>query len=262
MFIRYTLLIERMYGVERSLNGEIAMKSIEELNEAVRNHKRNNQLNKTEIAVLDLLAQYSCKEVGRSYMSKSTIAEKVGKSRRTIIRVCNRLETLGIIRQSKRMRLTGDRRQTSNLIEICDVAQNVPRRTIPNDDTPECHTEETPSRISNNNTYKETASALKRSIPSPIFDALAPYFSADELYKTYGILLRAKASIDRNITLEDYSERFIEGFKAVIYSYKRGRVKNLSGCLFAAWRQVATEIKRKMTLNSGGVYYDWISEKC
>lgn len=237
------------------------MKSIEELNEAVRTHKRNNQLNKTEIAVLDLLAQYSCKEVGRSYMSKSTIAEKVGKSRRTIIRVCNRLETLGIIRQSKRMRLTGDRRQTSNLIEIMPVEMTTSSH-LEAVDTPECHTEETPSRISNNNTYKETASALKRSIPSPIFDALAPYFSADELYKTYGILLRAKASIDRNITLEDYSERFIEGFKAVIYSYKRGRVKNLSGCLFAAWRQVATEIKRKMTLNSGGVYYDWISEKC
>lgn len=234
------------------------MKSIEELNEAVRIHKRNNQLNKTEIAVLDLLAQYSCKEVGRSYMSKSTIAEKVGKSRRTVIRVCNKLESLGIIRQYERKRQTGDRRQTSNLIvivpvEIHDVVENETHVT------PECHTEETPSRISNNNTYKETASALKRSIPSPIFDALAPYFSADELYKTYGILLRAKASIDRNITLEDYSERFIEGFKAVIYSYKRGRVKNLSGCLFAAWRQVATEIKRKMTLNSGGVYYDWIS---
>lgn len=109
------------------------MKTIDELNEAVRVHRRNNQLNTTELSVLDLLAQFSCKDVGRSFLAKSTIAELIGKSHRTIIRACNRLESLGIIRQSKRMRLSGDRRQTSNLIEILHAA------TLSND-TPECHT--------------------------------------------------------------------------------------------------------------------------
>lgn len=128
--------------------------------------------------------------------------------------------------------------------------------------TPECHTEEAPSINSNNNTYKETvfgSDALKRAIPAPIYNALAPYYNADELYNAYGILLRAKASIDRNITLEDYAEEFIGGFKSVVYSFKRGRVGNLHGCLFVTWRQVATEIKRRMTLNNSSVYYDWLS---
>jgi hypothetical protein len=35
-----------------------------------------------------------------------------------VIRVCNRLESLGIISQTERMQETGKRRQTSNLIKI------------------------------------------------------------------------------------------------------------------------------------------------
>ena len=102
---------------------ETVYKSIEELNETVRLHKRNNQLNATDRAVLDVLARYSCKEIGKSWLAKSTIADLVGKSRRTIIRVCNKLERLGIIRQYTRMRATGDRRQTSNLIVILPAVE-------------------------------------------------------------------------------------------------------------------------------------------
>lgn len=95
--------------------------SIEELNAAVRGHRDRHALSATERTVLDILSQYSCKTIGESFLAKSTIAELIGKSRRTVIRVCNRLESLGIIRQVKRMRKTGDRRQTSNTIIILPV---------------------------------------------------------------------------------------------------------------------------------------------
>jgi DNA-binding Lrp family transcriptional regulator len=227
--------------------------SIEQLNESVRAHKRNHQLNKTELAVLDVLVRYSCKDLGKSFLAKSTIAELVGKSRRTVIRVCNRLEQLGIIRQYKRMRETGDKRQTSNLIVIIPAKSDV---------TPECHTKETPQRNLNNNTYKETvenADTLRHSIPTPIYNAFAPYFNADELYNVVGVLYRAKASVDRSITVEDFAQDFIDAFKSVVFAYKRGRVRSLAGYLFVTWRQVAIEIKRRMTLANSAVYYDWLT---
>jgi DNA-binding MarR family transcriptional regulator len=228
--------------------------SVAEMDEAIRCHKRNNQLNKTEIAVLDVLARFSCKEIGKSFLAKNTIAKLIGKSRRTVIRACNRLESLGIIRQYERKRTTGDRRQTSNLIVILPAEETLV--------TPACHTEETPQRNLNNNTYKETeesANSLRRSIPAPIYNAFAPYFNADDLYNVVGVLYRAKASVDRSITVEDFAQEFIDAFKTVVFKYKRGRVRSLAGYLFVTWRQVAIEIKRRMTLASSDIYYDWLA---
>lgn len=217
------------------------MKTIDELNAAVKAHKRNNKLNKTEIEVLELLSRYSVKEIGRSWLSKSTIAELVGKSRRTIIRVCKRLEELGIIRQYTRKRQTGDRRQTSNLI----VIQPIKSEHV----TPECHTKETPSRnLNNNNTYQETevpSNALKGSIPAPIYEAMSRYFNADNIYKYYGILLRAKASINRNILIEDDPEPFVEAWYATILKAKRGKIRNMSNYLFTSWQAATAVVARR-----------------
>jgi len=238
---------------------------INELNEAIRTHRKNNQLNKTELSVLELLARYSCKEVGRSFLSKSTIAELVGKSRRTIVRVCNRLEDLGVIRQYTRKRETGDRRQTSNLIVILPIdsegGSEGNSEASTEYDTPECHTEETPSRNLNNNTLLDTAynhpRALRQSIPEVIYDALSPFFDADGLYKTYGILLRAKAAINRTITVEDHGSDYVDVFMNVVRKYKRGKVRNLDGYLFTAWEQVTAEISRRLAVRNRP-FYNWL----
>lgn len=223
-----------------------SFQSVEELNAAIRQHRAANELTKTELAVLDVLAQYSCVEPGVSYLRKSKIGEIIGKSRRTIIRACNRLESLGIIKQYKRMRETGDRRQTSNLIVIQAIV------------TPECHTEEAPQLNSkSNNTYSN--GALKRAVHSPLYDALSPYFNDGELYRVIGVLYRAKASVDRNITIEDHTTEYIDAFKSVVYSHKLGNVRSLFGCLFAAWREVTVELKRRNTMRNSGLFYDWLN---
>lgn len=234
------------------------MKTIAELNAVIRAHKKAHQLTKTESEVLDILSQYSVKEVGRSWLSKSTIAEIVGKSRRTIIRVCNRLESLGIISQRVRKRQTGDRRQTSNLIVINDSEQSS------ENGTPECHTQETPIKSLNNNTYLDTgasasvpSNALKGAIPEPIYNAMARYFNADSMYKYYGILLRAKASIDRTVRIESDPEPFIEALNATVLKAKRGIVRNVSNYLFAAFQSATVQVLRRKYANSG-VFYNWL----
>ncbi|CAM5432428.1 hypothetical protein SAFG77S_08029 [Streptomyces afghaniensis] len=151
--------------------------SIEELNAAVRDHKQRHDLSATERAVLDLLSQYSCVNIGESFLAKSTIAELVGKSRRTIIRVCNRLEALGIIVQYKRMRKTGDKRRTSNLIVILPIEQV--------DVTPECHSEETRQLNSKNINNINKRTVKPAWIPQSFFELLEYHFSSVKEIEEY-----------------------------------------------------------------------------
>src|SRR5699024_207410 len=65
--------------------------------------------------------------------------------------------------------------------------------------------------------------ALKHAIPTPIYDALAPFFDGQGLYDAYGVLLRAKASIDRNIRLEEHVERYSTPFITSLGCIRRAR---------------------------------------
>lgn len=109
--------------------------TLEGLNETVRNHKESHVLNMTEISVLDILHRYSAKYKGVSFLCKNTIGKLVGKSRRTIIRVCQRLEDLGIIRQYA-MKRASDMQQTSNAIVILPpVVSELPANRAPAHET-------------------------------------------------------------------------------------------------------------------------------
>ncbi|PEN91518.1 cytosolic protein [Bacillus cereus] len=79
----------------------VSFQTIEELNEAVRAYKEQfaDQLNKNQLAVLHTLHNYSSKFLGVSFRTKKHIAEDLDISRRTVIRACQYLESLGIIKQ-------------------------------------------------------------------------------------------------------------------------------------------------------------------
>ncbi|MED2752648.1 cytosolic protein, partial [Bacillus thuringiensis] len=97
----------------------VSFQTIEELNDTVRAYKKHftDQLNKNQLAVLDHLHNHSCKYFGVSFKSKQKIAEVLHVSRRTVIRACQHLEFLGIIKQLE-MKRPSDMRQTSNIIVI------------------------------------------------------------------------------------------------------------------------------------------------
>lgn len=260
--------------------------SIEELNAATRSHRSNHDLSATDTAVLDVLAQHSCVYKGVSYLSKANIAEQVGVVRRTVIRACKRLEALGIIVQYGVKRVSGDRRQTSNAIVIQPASYTQVTTRESDRVTPaKSHQEARLSlKLSASNTYKDTyttgasadtsthtptsehtkSSALRNSIPAAIYDALAPFYDYDGLYEAYGVLLRAKASIDRNITVEEHADTFTGIFDNAVRKMKRGAVRNLNGYLYAAWREACRVIDRKRTFSvigeseaHGFLAYDW-----
>ncbi|MDM8364423.1 helix-turn-helix domain-containing protein [Bacillus thuringiensis] len=97
----------------------VSFQTIGELNDTVRAYKEQfaDQLNKNQLAVLNHLHNHSCKYFGVSFKSKKKIAEDLNISRRSVIRACQYLESLGIIKQLETKRKS-DKRQTSNVIII------------------------------------------------------------------------------------------------------------------------------------------------
>ncbi|MFC0272625.1 helix-turn-helix domain-containing protein [Metabacillus herbersteinensis] len=123
----------------------VAFHSIEELNESVYAHlsKHKATLSKTTVEILKLIGRYSVKYLGVSFLTKQRIGESIGKSRRTVIRICHELEELGIIKQYATKR-NSDQQQTSNaiviqkfikeeemLVETANVTQDKPQNVTP-----------------------------------------------------------------------------------------------------------------------------------
>ncbi|MDO6633617.1 helix-turn-helix domain-containing protein [Bacillus thuringiensis] len=125
-----------------------SFKTIDELNRTVRAYKEKfaAQLNKTQLAVLNHLHNHSAKFFGVSFKTKKKIAEALQISRRTVIRVCLHLESLGIIKQLE-MKRKSDMRQTCNAIVIQPFImeeQIVTQAPVKNEE--KCHTNKTTTK--------------------------------------------------------------------------------------------------------------------
>ncbi|MGE6549564.1 MULTISPECIES: helix-turn-helix domain-containing protein [Bacillus cereus group] len=150
---------------EETYENLASFQTLTELNDTVRAYKKQftNQLNKNQLAVLNHLHSHSSKYFGVSFKSKKNIAEALHISRRTVIRVCQHLESLGIIKQLE-MKRKSDMRQTSNIIviqPIIAVEQLVTEAPTKNAEI--CHTKKTTTKslkqkIKNINKRKEDVS--------------------------------------------------------------------------------------------------------
>lgn len=93
-----------------------------------------------------------------------------------------------------------------------------------------------------------------------LFQAFRPFYNAKGVYDIYGVLLRAKPLVNKDILLEDWAPEYIQAFKATIFNYKCGKVRNLHGYLFSTWQSITAWISRKMNMNNSGIFYDWLTE--
>ncbi|WP_052144642.1 helix-turn-helix domain-containing protein [Halalkalibacter okhensis] len=231
--------------------------NITDLNHTVRSYKEQfaDQLNKTQVAVLDLLHRFSAKYKGVSFLSKSNIAEKVGKSRRTIIRVCQALEVLGIIKQYETKRAT-DCQQTSNAVVIQPVKTIVPntdyRKSVTQEPeqivTPEDNTSQKQKQNNKNNVeptlIELDSSYLGKDIPKPFIDAAKVFFpeaqSIHELWQKVRIAYK-RTNIDT--TLDQLTHDIVGVFKSSIFSLKRGAIrKDFKGYFFKACERTFDEV--------------------
>lgn len=77
-----------------------------------------DELNQTDFNVLFLISQHSVKYPGVSFMAKSTMADKLECSPRTVQRSIAKLAELGAIEVFSARRRGGDKRQTANVLRL------------------------------------------------------------------------------------------------------------------------------------------------
>ncbi|MCY8609862.1 helix-turn-helix domain-containing protein [Bacillus haynesii] len=244
--------------------------STAELNAAVYEHiKRNTfSLTPTQKTTFKTIARYAVKFPGVAHLKAETLASLIGKSVKTVRRALNQLEELEIIKKIPTTRKVNGGRG-ANIFVILPVKQQA---EISNDQSimstrgdhekqdgtssPGTKTKNEPSnsikQFKKQKHYQDTeipAAALRNSIPEAIFSAMSRYFEADNIYKYYGVLLRAKASVDNSIILEHHSEEFVNVWHAAILKTKQGCVRNLKNYLYVGFRQAAIEIKRRLNQN-------------
>lgn len=230
---------------------------IEQLNANTRAIREQfaDKLSKAVRQVLDVLHRYASKFYGVCYLSKMKIADMLGVSKRTVIRACQRLEELGVIAQYPLYRHNGDRRQSSNaIVFITQIeAKEAFVEQSESNVTPGCHSKDAPlnAHLENINNTLDTEKADKEQLikdglvaklPSTLQLALAPFFSADKLYELTGVVFKAKASVDRDIYIEDYEQEYYNAILSVINTFKRGKVRNLSGLLYTAIKSTTRSI--------------------
>lgn len=235
--------------------------TVAHMDEAIRTYKAAHTLTKGEHDVLEVLTRHSCKYPGVSFMTNTKLGEIVGKRRETVSRIRTKLTKKGFIKQYPLKRDGGDRRETGSAAVIIPVETE--------ERTPSVTPKKSHHKASHKTNYKTNTHtrdeagagkrALRQSIPKAIYDALAPFYDVNGLYNTYGVLLRAKASIDRTITFEDHAQAYIDVFVNVIRKLKRGEVRKLDGLLYSAWQKVTAEVSRRVS-DCSILSYDWLND--
>ncbi|NRG30677.1 helix-turn-helix domain-containing protein [Niallia circulans] len=250
--------------------------STAQLNAAVYEHIRNHtyELNETDRKALKMIARYCVKFAGACHLKASTISELIDRSEKTARRIVNKLAELGIIEKVATTRKVNGGKG-ANIIRIlpANVQSSVSNRAS-SDKPTESKVEASNSENEPSNSIKPLKSnyvldtavepnALKNVLPSGIYNAIVKYFhNAESIYKYYGILLRAKASVDPTVVIEDNEAPFIEAWNATILKAKQRKVKRMDDYLFASWKQATLTVKRlRNKANSmAGRFAEWFDE--
>lgn len=240
-------------------------KTIEEMNTALFHHKGKLLSKKhTNIRnVLQLISEHSCVDLGVSFLSQRKIAEKLNISYKTVQRAVEKLVSIGAIVCHASKRTTGDKRQSSNILVIQPIQedkekiahneQDIKKNEIKVSVQPEVSTQEADSINQNlkntNDTSKsdfEKKEVIKKGLviklPETIQKSLAPFFDADKLYELSGIVFKAKASVDKNIRIEDHETEYYNAIISIINAFKRGKVRNFEGLLMSTIKATTRSI--------------------
>lgn len=230
-----------------------------ELNEAIADHiHRNNfAINETERSVFLMLARYAVKFPGVAHLKTDTIAAAIGKTGRSIRRAIKSLIDLGMIERVAYMRektggnganiyrivhpsaSTREQAEKPSPATVEDVpAQNEPI-TLKNN-KPSNTTDTTNTQLSTENDIIKRGLIAK--LPDEIGKTLGVFFDVDTIHRLYGVMLRAKAAVDRTMAFEREESEYNTAIMSVISAWKRGKVRSLDAVLYEATRRTARRL--------------------
>lgn len=223
---------------------------------------RGDEVPESVIEVLRFFGRSSLRVLGVSFAKYETIAESIGYSKRTVIRAINTLAGYGMIERIPTLKQwTGrGRKKSVNIVRIVPAANP---SVAPQHDTAGAPDEATADNESNVNMQSEPlvnkhctsyvtrdcnrlletiksldSAGLKNSIPTPIYDVLAPFYNAQDIRRLTGIIFRAKASVSKSIRLEEHTEQFKTVVLDCIRRLKAGQLRSLDGYLYTSLKRL------------------------
>ena len=221
----------------------------------------------TEKAVLDVLHRYATKQYGVSYLSKTSIADKVGVSRRQVIRICNKFEAMGIIVQYATDRRAGGGRTSNTIVfltqisaraafveESVQVTDNMQESSVDTGDVTANVTslealKDAPKELRDLKITGDTEACaalnkqgLVSKLPKTLQYALAPFFDSKELYEMTGVIYKAKSAVDSRIMIEDHEDEYYNAILSVMNAYGRGKLQSVQAVLYSAVKTVTRSI--------------------
>ncbi|KGP74661.1 helix-turn-helix domain-containing protein [Pontibacillus yanchengensis] len=213
----------------------------EEMNQAIKSHigEHGYQLSDTVIEMIHLLSRYACKYPGVAFLKNDTIANLIGKSRRTVIRVLNKLVEYSIITRLENMRLQRGGNGANLYIINPTVTQKVTRSKeaenaeVSTDLAPDEQDEPLSFKSINKKEFKESLqvedSHLKNSYRE--FKKLVYCFIPEKtffyrLYRSYKSQIKSLETIYAEETLHDIG---IHALKAMFSAMKMKEIHNPVG---------------------------------
>ncbi|MEH7149573.1 helix-turn-helix domain-containing protein [Bacillus thuringiensis] len=278
---------------EETYENLVSFQTIEELNDTVRAYKKQYKLNKNQMAVLDHLHSHSCKYFGVSFKSKKKIADALHISRRTVIRVCQYLESLGIIKQLE-MKRKSDMRQTSNIIVIRPIiAEEQIVTEAPTKTVEICHTKKTTTKtlkqkikninIRNRNEFQSTVNDndfIDYRVPQSMRMKLQTAFDSkviNESFKNARNIARKAAKKFNLLADTDIFHNLLANASAILfakthkYEHNGTLMRNPIGYFTRTFKRVVYNYvdsfrdihniaKRKFHVSTNTIFYNWLQE--
>jgi Helix-turn-helix domain len=211
---------------------------------------RADEVPESVIEVLLFFGRSSLRVLGVSFAKYDTIASSIGKSKSTVIRAVRVLKERGIIDVIPTTRKWGtyghSRKKSVNVVRVLPA---VHASVTSHNETAGATDEATPGNESNGNTQSEPIvynhqdlyildTGFKNCIPTPIFEALSPFYRGADIQRLTGVILRAKANIHRDIRLESHTDAFKTCVLDCIRRLKAGTIKRLDGYLYVSLRKL------------------------
>lgn len=264
------------------LNHYATFENTAQLNRATYLHIRNNThlLNETDRSTLKILARYAVKYAGAAHLKADTLAQLIGKSTKTARRVVAKLERLNIVKKYGTIRkVNGGKganiiviQPAEEVISKINVQSTLSSRAVGAEPT-ESKANERKSASEPSNSIKllkrtltdtpsSPVSALRSALPPAIYNVMSPFFNAEDLYRNYGLLLKAKRKIAPDTLIENDADPYIDAFNAVMFKAKRGLIRNLERYLYVAFEKAAAEVTRRASRTDNDekalIHYDWL----
>lgn len=228
--------IEIIYSEEAFENLK-TFKDVDEMNLVVRQYKDaikemdlRKDVKENLLTVIEHLKRYSCSFFGVSFMRKREIAKEIGMSYRSVIRLCQRLESFGFIKQYA-MKRSSDMYQTVNAIVVQPIeAEN--SETV-RQEAAEVSRQENKTSLKQEHIFNNTYAPQPLTFYQRFKSFVNNVNSEDETLasRMYGVYRGQTAALLKNDAYdkEDIESLAISALHAAVMTSKTRRIRNLPG---------------------------------